>query len=171
METKEKVKAERVKVNCTFADTAGIRTFFTADKKDAARSLIKELDERRIVNQWGKLIFEFISVTEISRIELDANFRGIGYTRIFVTLYNNEALNILMNKLKRKRISNQPGALIFEFIPERKEIDKQICVCGHSRFAHVYMRYRRRKDNFGRCDVDDCKCQQYVPKENKGAPK
>ena len=169
MDKKEKVKPERVEVNCAFIDTAGIRTFFTADKKDAVRRLIKELDERRIVNQWGKLIFEFISAAEISSVEIDASFRGVGHTRIFVTLYNNEAVNMLMNKLKRKRISNQPGALIFEFIPAERNIDKQICICGHSRFAHVYMRYRRRKDNFGRCEVDDCECQQYVLKENKEA--
>ena len=137
MQTKEKVKVERAGVICTFIDTAGIRGFFMANKKDAARSLIKELDERRIVNQWGKLIFEFVSGTGISSVKLDADFRGIGWTRIFITLNNNEALNMLMNKLKRKRISNQPGTLIFEFIPEKRSIDRQICTCGHSRFAHV----------------------------------
>jgi len=172
MQIKEIVKAERVGVFCTFIDTAGIRGFFTTDKKDATRLLIKELDERRIVDQWGKLIFESISAAGISRVELDADFRGIGWTRIFITLNtNNEALNMLMNKLKRKRISNQPGTLIFEFIPgKRDEIDRQICVCGHSRFAHNYMRYRRRKDYYGICDVDDCECRQYVKKEDKEAP-
>ena len=171
MDKKEKTEAERVEVNCTFMDTAGIGTFFMADKEDAARRLIKELDERRVVDQWGKLIFKFVSGTKISNVEMDVGFRKIGCTRTFITLYNNEAVNMLMNKLKRKRIPNQPGALIFEFIPVKRDIDRQIYTCGHSRFAHVYMRHRRKKDDYGRCDVEDCKCRQYVPKENKEAPK
>jgi len=171
MQTKEIVKAERAGVFCTFIDTAGIRGFFTADKKDATRILIKELDERRIVSQWGKLIFEGISETGIPRVELDADFRGIGWTRIFITLNNNEALNMLMNKLKRKRISNQPGTLIFEFVPQERNIDKQICTCGHSRYAHADRDYIKRKDSYGRCEVEDCECQQCDLKENKEAPK
>src|SRR4030042_3608046 len=100
MDKKEKTEAERVEVNCTFMDTAGIGTFFMADKEDAARRLIKELDERRVVDKWGKLILKFVSGTKISNVEMDVGFRKIGRTRTFITLYNNEAVNMLMNKLK-----------------------------------------------------------------------
>lgn len=106
---------------------------------------------------------------EIVRVEVDCVFRGIIRSREFTTFANKEACNMLKNKLDRAGVVEQPGRLIFEFDPRittswllsRKEIDSQICTCGHNRFAHVY-RYHR-KDR-GRCQIEGCGCRQYISK-------
>ena len=111
-------------------------------------------------------------ILRLVRIEVDCIFRGISRSREFTTFNNNEAVNMLQNKLDRAGIFEQPGRLVFEFIPgtttswvlERKEIDRQVCTCGHNRFVHVKSRYYL-KDR-GRCQVENCGCQQYVLKSD-----
>ncbi len=173
MTAKERTEAKigRVCIDCAYNN----RLFLTADGKDASNELINELDKRGIVEQPGKLVFEFIPKTATEKVELGAIFRGAVYRRTFVTIYNKEAFNMLMNKLERKKVFCQPGRLVFEFIPgittsyfiERSEIDNQICQCGHNRFAHIYV-YGRTilggLGNRGRCDVEGCECRNYIPK-------
>lgn len=55
------------------------------------------------------------------RIEVDCIYRGIIYTRTFVTPNNNEAINMLMNKLDRKGIVDQGGKLFLSLFPEKKK--------------------------------------------------
>lgn len=171
--TVKETELKTLGVNCIYDK----RLFLAADGKDASKELTNELDKRGTVEQPGTLIFEYACENEERKIKLEAIFRGIIYRRTFVTIYNNEAFNMLMNKLSRKGIFRQQGRLAFEFIPgattnwlvRRSEIDSQICVCGHSRFAHLYVYGRWGRDR-GRCDVTGCKCVNYIPKP-KEVPK
>ena len=154
---KVEIKTSEVCVDCVYSK----RQFLTPNNKDASRELINELDKRGVVNKFGKLSFECAS----GAVESEAFFRGIVYTRSFVTTHNNEVFNMLMNKLNRKNIVNQPGRLVFKFVPGISlMIADQICECGHNRFAHVYVYGRRilgRLGDRGYCDVEDCKCKNY----------
>ena len=152
-------KVSEICIDCVYSK----RQFLTPDNKDASRELINELDKRGVIKEFGKLVFEFFSETAAEEVELETFFRY--YNRPFVTIYNKEAFNMLMKKLHRKKIVNQPGRLIFRFIPSiGPMIANQICECGHNRFAHVYVYGRRilgRLGDRGYCDVEGCKCKNY----------
>lgn len=52
---------------------------------------------------------------KVIRVGIDCFYRWPWRSREFTTPGNHEAFNMLMNKLDKKGIKNQPGKLIFEF--------------------------------------------------------
>jgi hypothetical protein len=160
----------RVPVKCRFdgiSHPSADRGFLTADGKDAADELTAKLDKRNLADQPGQLVFEFTDRKE-GEIKMDCVFRGIGLTRTFVTYNNTEGINMFMNRFRAKGILKCPGKLVFEFISgttsnpyfTRREIGRQICSCGHNRYAHIKNRHwlGERK----RCDVRGCECKGYI---------
>ncbi len=160
MPENKKPRIERVAIDCTFGAVTGSKDFLTPDNKDAAGELVDELDKKNRADQSGKLIFELASGKDAQKIEMVAAFRGYACSRVFTTIHNNEAVNMLANKLSRKKIASQPGKLVFEFVPEKRA--GEFCVCGHRRFAHVYV--YSRSFNHGCCDVRGCECRRYTEK-------
>ena len=156
MTEKEKTEAKIVKVgvDCTYND----RLFLTSDGKDAPDELINELDKRGIGNQPGKLVFEPVLQIPVVRIEIESLFRWWNATRIFITHNNNEAVNMLMNKLFRKGVTQHSGLLSFEFVPN--DTIPNICTCGHNSYAHQRNRYGY--SDRGHCRVKGCGCKKYI---------
>lgn len=155
----------KVGVDCVFSAVDGDRNFLTAENQDAVNKLIDELDNKKIGDQPGTLVFEPISQVPVAIIEMDCVFRWFAGTRIFITHNNNEAVNMLMNKLVRKGVTRHSGALSFEFI---SRTERDVCICGHNRYAHKKNRYGLA--DRGRCDVEGCQCRRYQEKP-KEAPK
>lgn len=168
-----RVKVRRTEVECIFTDTKSARSFSALDNKDAVKALVYELDEKRIAERPGKLVFQTDSDSATQTVEMECVFRWFCGNRIFVTYGNHEAVNMLMNKLVRKGMLRQPGRLIFEHTPgattasfaNYQEITGYICSCGHHAFAHFNEPYGR-----GRCKVEGCACREYK-KRQKGALK
>ena len=145
----------KIGVDCIFS--AADRDFLTADGPTVVDKLIDELDGERIGNQPGKLVFEPVSQALVARIEMESVFRCFASTRIYITRNNNEAVNMLMNKLIRRGITEHPGKLSFEYIP--RGAVASICICGHNRYAHK--RDRRGWADRGRCEATGCYCRRY----------
>ena len=116
------------------------------------------------------------SKKNVKRIAIECIYRGLGRHREFTTPGNFEANNLLKNKLDKMRVVHQPGRLIFEFVPgelpegssrflKGREIDSEICVCGHNRFAHAspgkFYPYRDA------CQVNSCSCRKYKERKAK----
>ena len=108
---------------------------------------------------------------EVERVAIDCIFRGLERSREFTTPSNFEAFNMLKNKLDKRGVPvDQPGKLIFEFVPgelptdsspflKRKDIDNLICTCGHNKFVHTAPKksYPYREA----CRVKRCRCHKY----------
>jgi hypothetical protein len=165
MDKRERPQAEITKIgmNCAFGAADGDRKFLTADNQNAVDKLIDELDSKKIGDQSGKLVFEPVSQIPMARIEIEGVFRWSLGTRIFITYNNTEAVNMLMNKLVRKGVTNHSGLLSFEFVPKTgSDAVADICACGHRWEAHK--RNRHGHYDRGPCEVTACKCQKFVLK-------
>lgn len=153
----------RICVKCSFSAVNENRDFLTTDGQNAVDKLIDELDNKKIGNQSGKLVFEPVSQIPVARIEKDSIFRWFAGTRIFITHNNNEAVNMLMHKLVRKGVMKHSGTLCFEFIARDTVAD--ICICGHNRYAHKRNRYGY--SDRGRCEVAGCECRRFEEKSKE----
>ncbi len=111
-----------------------------------------------------------INKEKVKRVAVDCVFRALGRSREFTTTNGNfEASNMLMNKLDKLGVVDQSGKLVFEFDPSiisernRKLFKSQVCVCGHSRFAHK----PKHLTDGGDCQaLKSCGCKQYKQRKD-----
>lgn len=120
---------------------------------------------------------------KVKRVAVNCIYRALYRSREFTVLGNFEAFNLLKNKLDKMALAHQPGKLIFEFVPgelpkgsspsyrsmspflTRENINSQICVCGHSRYAHSGPeKCYPYRDACQVKRVKDCGCRKYQKK-------